>query len=287
MIKKLSFLLFLSLTPFSFSKVILWDLGGVLFHPDKIGVAKDIGLSNFVTYSLSDWKTPNIQSLLFNILEYMEIPANTPKLDLGKEREKAGTGEGVALPTIMCHWQAGTVPGPEIIKQFDSHIQELEAINFFESKKQKRLIQKTVQAMFDPATLARNVRPIKDGMKLLQECVAARNKDGSKKNRIIAFSNWDHLSFDIFLDHNRGLFKDFEHIIISGHIKLIKPHAAAYKHVLKFVKHHYNLDAHDCILIDDQKVNAEGAERCGIRSLLVINGDYKPIRAALAQQGAL
>lgn len=72
--KKFIFIFLLSLCAQIHAKVLLWDLGGVLFEPDKLGVAKEIGLSYFASYMLSDWRTPNIQNLLFEVLEQMERP---------------------------------------------------------------------------------------------------------------------------------------------------------------------------------------------------------------------
>lgn len=258
------------------AKVLLWDLGGVLFQPDKLGVAKDIGLSYFASYMLMDWRNPNIQNVLFDVLEQMEKP------ECGV-REKAGTGEGVPLPTIMCHWQAGTTTGPEIIKRSYEHLKRLYQIDYFDSYREFILIKKTIHAMFNPKTLARNVVPVPEGFELVRECGSVRNKDGSKKNRNFVFSNWDHLSFDIFYKNNKEYFRPFEQIVISGHIKLIKPRIEAYKYLLET----YKLDPKECILIDDQEVNVIGARKCGIKSVLIKNGSYEQVYRELKQLGAL
>lgn len=276
MVKKLFCFFLLSSSGTVFAKVLLWDLGGVLFQPDKLGVAQEIGLSYFASYMLFDWKNPNIEAVLFNVLEQMEKPEKGI-------REKAGTGEGVPLPTIMCHWQAGITTGPEIIKRSHAHLKWLAKIDYFESAHELILINKTIHAMFNPKVLARNVRPVKEGFDLVKECGAALNKNGNKKNRNFVFSNWDNLSFDIYRKKNPGYFKPFEHIVISGHIKLIKPRAEAYKYLLET----YKLDPQECILIDDQEVNAIGARKCGIRTILVKNGNYNQLRADLKQFGAL
>jgi putative hydrolase of the HAD superfamily len=258
------------------SKVILWDLGGVLFHPNKLGVAREIGLQNFVSYMVLDLRNPNIERLIFNVLEYLEKPE--PGV-----RELAGTAEGVPLPSIMCKWQAGTVVGTEIIKRAESYIDWLYQYDYFESKREMNLVKKTIKAMFDPAVLARNVYPIDEGVQLLIDCTKARNTDGTKKNKNIAFSNWDHLSFDKFHKTHNYIFTHFDHIVISGHIKLIKPRPEAYEYLLST----YNLDPRDCILIDDQAVNAEGARKKGIHTILIKNGDFKQVRAELKRLGAL
>ncbi len=257
-------------------KVILWDLGGVLFQPDKLGVAKEIGLTHFASYMLLDWRNPNIQNVLFDVLEQMERPEKGI-------REKAGTGEGIPLPTIMCHWQAGTVTGPEIIKRSQKHLQKLHKLGYFESKREYRLIKKTIEAMFNPRVLAHNVVPVPEGFDLVQLCSHARNKNGNRKNRNLIFSNWDHLSFDIFYKNNRELFEPFEEIIISGHIKKIKPRPDAYKYLLD----EYKLDPKECILIDDQEVNVIGARKFGIKTILVKNGSYDQVKRELRALGAL
>ena len=273
--KKFIFIFLLSLCAQIHAKVLLWDLGGVLFEPDKLGVAKEIGLSYFASYMLSDWRTPNIQNLLFEVLEQMERPERGI-------REKAGTGEGTPLPTIMCHWQAGITKGPEIIKRAHAYLKWLNSIDYFESNHEYVLIKKTIQAMFTPQVLARNVQPVAAGFELLRQCSATHDRNG-KKNRNFVFSNWDDLSFDIFYKSHRGYFKPFEQIVISGHIQLIKPRAEAYKYLLET----YNLDPKECILIDDQEVNAIGARKCGIKTILIRNGSYDQVKRDLKQLGAL
>ena len=275
MVKKLLCFLLLTYCACTSAKVLLWDLGGVLFEPDKLGVAQEIGLSYFASYLLMDWKNPNIQAVLFDVLEQMEKPERGI-------REKAGTGEGVPLPTIMCHWQAGTTTGPEIIKRSNEHLKKLFKMDYFESAREFILIKKTINAMFNPKILARNVQAVPAGFELVRKCCSARNKDGSKKNRNFVFSNWDNLSFDIFYKKNRTLFTPFEEIIISGHVKMIKPRKEIYKYLLQT----YNLDARDCILIDDQEVNAIGARKCGITAVLIKNNDYVQLSKELKRLGA-
>lgn len=257
-------------------KVILWDLGGVLFYPDKFGVAQSVGISNFVSYMVSDMRSPNIQGVLFNALELMEKPERGI-------REKAGTAEGEALPTIMCKWQAGTIKGPDIIKRSKAHIKHLHSIDFFESDSEMRLILKTIRAMFDPKILADNIYALDEGVQLLRDCRIANNKEGKRRHRNFAFSNWDPLSFDIFRAQNRYIFSLFDEIVISGHVGMIKPRPEIYEYLLKT----YDLDPKDCLLIDDQDINAVGARKCGIQTILVKNGNFKEVRQKLKKLGIL
>jgi FMN phosphatase YigB (HAD superfamily) len=276
MIKKVVLILCLLTVPIGAKNwTILWDLGGPLFNPDKLGVAREIGLSNFIKHAVGDLKNPNVQRRLFELLSMLDTEEQ-------KKVPHAGTAEGDALPGIMCAWQAGTLTGTEIIAIVHRHLTQLYKKGKLYSKREYILLKKTVQAMFDPTILARNIRPIEAGVQLLKECYFTYDTNGIRKHRLIAFSNWDHLSFDQFYERNKDIFAYFDAVIISGHIKLIKPHKEAYQYVLETC----HLDPKKCILIDDQKINIDTARSCGITPLLV-NGNYGKLRKQLVQLRAL
>lgn len=255
------------------ARVLIWDFGGVIFNPDKWGVARTIGLKHFLAYAMLDFQNPNIQQSLFEFLETVER-ATIPY-------KRAGTAEGMALPHIMNCWQAGTIDGPEVIQLCHKRIKELSAKGYFRSEREEVLFRKTIEAMFDPETLARNVHPVKEAVELLRECAEAKNPDGTKKNINIGFSNWDAKSYDTFYQLNRDSFKYFDHIMISGHIKMIKPHKEAYVHLLET----YKLDPRDCTMIDDQDIN--DSRVAGIKSIQLKNGDYKKLRRRMRMLGYL
>jgi putative hydrolase of the HAD superfamily len=71
--------------------------------------------------------------------------------------------------------------------------------------------------------------------------------------------------------------------VISGHIKCIKPRKEAFKYLLET----YGLDPKECILIDDQEVNALGARKAGIHTILIKNGNFKQVRKELVELGIL
>lgn len=267
MFKKLFCILILTIS--LQGKVILWDLGGVLVWPDKLKMARIIGISNFLSYTLLDWKSPDIQAVIFEALELMEGPK--PGM-----REKAGTSEGLPFPPIMYHWQDGTVTGPEIIRRSIPHLAKLDKLNFFESRRERELIERTIQAMFDPEILANSMYVLDKGLALVKECKQARDKDG-KKHRNFIFSNFDPLSFDLLKKRLPGFFNLFDEIIISGHIGLIKPHAECYQYLIE----KYNLDPKECILIDDQAVNVTCARKHGIGGVVLKKSNFKQLRKEL------
>jgi putative hydrolase of the HAD superfamily len=259
------------------AKVILWDLGGVLFEPDKIGVALEVGLQNFISHVFWDLRSPTeIQAKIFDVISHLEF-------DEHARTDVAGSSHGLALPPIMCRWQAGTITGKEIIARAQSVINKLYRYDYFDSKVQKDLISKCIQAMFDPEILARNIYPAEEGIKLLQESYRMKTEQGAPVHRQFVFSNWDHLSFNLCKKQHGSIFRYFEAIVISGHIKRIKPNQDAFE----YLTNTYHLDPQECILIDDQEVNVRAARAYGIQAVLIQNGDYEQLRGDLRQLGVI
>lgn len=276
MLKRISFIYLLTSCALVNATVLLWDFGGVLFDPDKLGVAREIGLTNFISYMIHDRKNPNVQKLIFKVLDTMEAKHNDAL-------ERAGTAEGMPLPRIMCDWQAGTITGLDIIKKARGHLAKLSKAGYFSSDREKNLVKRTINAMFNPEILARNIKLMPKGLELIKECASARNPDGSKKHINIGFSNWDGLSFQKFYKDNLPAFKYFDHVLISADIKLIKPHKEAYDYILN----KYNLEPSNCIIIDDQQVNTKGAKTTGIKAIQLRNKDFKSLRKKLINLGIL
>lgn len=268
----------LTLCSFSLNgKVILWDLGGVLFEPSKIGVALEVGLENFLHHAILDLRSPtNIQAVLFDVINHLDR-------DEKQRKDVAGSSHGLALPPIMCKWQAGSITGKEIIERSRPLIKKLDRYDYFDSTIQKNLIAKCIKAMFDPEILARNIYPAEEGIKLLQESFRMRDKNGRKMHRQFVFSNWDHLSFDYFKKSHDSIFRYFEELVISGHIKHIKPNTDAFEYLVKT----YQLDPQECILIDDQVVNVRAAQKFGMQAVLIQNKDYQQLRNDLKQLGVI
>jgi FMN phosphatase YigB (HAD superfamily) len=68
------------------------------------------------------------------------------------------------------------------------------------------------------------------------------------------------------MDDN-GLGHLFEVVVLSADVGLIKPEPHIYLHTLDQL----GIAAHQAIFVDDRKDNTEGAEACGIRSLVFID----------------
>lgn len=74
----------------------------------------------------------------------------------------------------------------------------------------------------------------------------------------------------------RSLFSEFDGLVFSGPIGIAKPDQKIYEYVL----HKFNLTAEDCIFIDDNKENVEGAEKVGIHGYF-FDGDIEKLRKHL------
>ncbi len=72
------------------------------------------------------------------------------------------------------------------------------------------------------------------------------------------------------------LFALFDGLVFSAAVGMTKPDRAIFDHLLTT----YDLDAADCVFIDDSAVNLAGAEQAGIRGVL-FDGDAAALRKAL------
>lgn len=181
---------------------------------------------------------------------------------------------------------AGLLSGAQVIEQTHAVIDD-----YFADGREKRIIKNFISTVFNPIKLADNMRPITQGVALVNDC-AARSQ-----NTIMILSNFGTDSFDALYnkEDSRAVFdhiKDKEHLMISGAMGLIKPDPAIYAEVKRrlvafdsrFSDPHYLVM--NCIFIDDQIENVIGARQAGITALLADGNDAK-LREELAILGAL
>lgn len=272
---KVNFFMFFILFSSINAKDLIWDFGGIVFHPSYLGVAREVGIKNFLLYMIMDQRSPDVQDELFKFLD--TVMPDDKKFGL------VGTGDGKTLPTIMRHWQAGTILGPDIIKMTNEHIKKMHKLGYFGSQYEKELFQRIVTAMFDPKILANNIYPVEAGVKLLKKCVDAKNADGSKKNRNYGWSNMDSLTYRLSKKLYPEIFSWFDGEFISGDHHVVKPDKEFYELGLK----KFGLDPKNMLFMDDQEVNAKGARDCKIPTLVLKDWNYKVLEQELKLCGAL
>lgn len=256
-------------------KVIIWDLGNTLVDTNTFGIMQQIGLVDFVLYLLIDHKNPvKIKDILFEVLNFgEELPSNAI--------DQKATDKGKILPLPICNWLSGNIKSNEIYQNAYERIDHLDKAGYFISKRQRELIKKIFNFMFDPIKLASYMRPIKSGLKLLDEC------SKNSHNKLFILSNWDAESFRYLIscDQIKQLFAYFdpENIVISGNIGMIKPQPTIYNYIIN----KFNLDPHNTIFIDDQAENVNAAQKWGMTGLLLENNNYKKLKANLIKLNVL
>mgnify|MGYP000703406640 CR=1 FL=1 len=258
------------------SKVIIWDIGEVIYTTNRLGVARTIGLSHFISRLFFDWKHPNITPLLFDVLEHIPCAPLPENIRLHDK-------DGTPLAPVQCHFQAGTMTRKEVLDGARDTIDILEDQGYFYSERERILCERAILNMFDPYTLAYNTDPIKAGLRILADCAQEVDAYGNRHNRLIALSNWDTESFDIFYQLNQGYLSLFDAMYISGKTGLIKPRKTTYARLIE----QENINPEDCLVIDDLEVNLESARSLGFKTFRIQNGNYAELRRALVAFGAL
>ena len=89
--------------------------------------------------------------------------------------------------------------------------------------------------------------------------------DQLKKNNqvnLFALTNWSAETFPVALERYDFL-QWFQGIVVSGNEKCIKPNAKIYEVILE----RFNLNAAECLFIDDNKLNVRGALAQGMQSI--------------------
>ena len=268
----------LLLCPFAFvqAKTIIWDLSGVIFKVDKVGLSYyELGWKEFGKYMLWDHKNPmSIKNMIFNDLLYRlkqaypvgEVPAYMP--------------EGNLMPPIMADWLRGKISGEEIIKQLLALTKDLHERHYFASEREHAMIEKTIQVIFDPQIFSAYFKPHKSALALVVEC-----SDYGHDNAIL--SNLDTDSYECLkrTRHGSKAFRLFNQnrIFISGYHGFIKPDIQAFKRAIEL----YGLNPAECFFVDDQIENIQAAASLGIQGYWLKNNDYKGLRRALVEAGYL
>ena len=83
---------------------------------------------------------------------------------------------------------------------------------------------------------------------------------------IYGITNWSAETFPL-VRHRFPVFDLMDGMVISGEDHVVKPYPEIYRLLLD----RYGLQAEECVFIDDNPRNAEGAEAVGIRGLVFKN----------------
>ncbi len=239
--------------------VLIWDLGGVLLCNSKLTYVNSIGFKPIISYMMQERTAPwrfstNIQKRLFEVLQTVIV-----------DEHSIGNGAcipgGIAMPPVLWAFQAGLLKADECLRRIEETVITLQIKGYFKNLAEKELIHKIICAAFTPALSVSSCSVRTETMKIVRHLASRRHADGTRMYRLFVLSNWDPWSFaQIRKKFSREL-SYFDDVLISGDIQLMKPTHQIFNHVLD--KH--KLLKEECIFIDDQPENIEGARLFGIK----------------------
>jgi len=254
---------------------VFFDLPKTLIEPNKVAFFKNIIGWSGISYTLGGNNPLELEKIVFDTLDSMGTQKVTPALLARSHEERV-------LPQIFCDTLTSTVPANSAIKQAKSQIKKLDKQGFYNSRRQRKLVTKIVEAIFNPQALATNTSIISGGYDLVRLCKAHH---GSNNIGIIA--NWDSASFKILTEaeHTRQLMNHFDHhqVFISGSLQQLLPNPICFEQTLKQL----NLEAKNCIFVSGIKRHVEAAQNYGMKTVYINNGDYKSAKQDLEALGAL
>ena len=255
------------------AKNLFWDLGNTLISMNTLSFARKLGLFDLCVYSL-DHRA--VSTKIFN--KALDLLA---QLDVASTQPCKATAQGRPLPDVVCQWLTGNIKTAQVRSFLDKPFIDRYPHNFFANNREARLVEKFLKTLADPQALTSTLKVIKAGKVLLQECAEQYDYDGDQRHRLFVLSNWDPYSLNLMIDDLRlkEVFNYFhkQNLIISGDIGLVKPEDDLYSYVLT----RYKLNPSDCILIDDQIENIEGAQKHGMNGILLKDRNYKEVRNIL------
>lgn len=268
-----------------FSKIIVWDLGYVLLEPSKSQIARHIGIWDLFCYKFAERKNPyDLRGTLFSILD--RTRAHEPK------NLSVPDDQGKPLNNIMCDYQAGLQTSDKLLEEIQTTIEQLDTEGYFSSKREKRIMEKMIQTIFDPIAFARFTHPISQGVNILKQCANKKDAEGNPEHEMMILSNWDAESFSILQDLKQGKavlkYVKPENVLVSGtfaNYTHLKPHPNAFKHIIAMK----NVDPSEIIFIDDQEVNCKAAQACGITAIHLPKekNSYKNLKKQLKELDVL
>jgi len=230
-------------------KAIVFDLDGVLLTTNTTKATRKLGIFNVLHYIIATQSTPS-KAALFKAL--YPIPGISTAYS---------EHEGKPMPQIMLDWQTGLQTNEQLLALCLEHFNKQYAAGTICSA-QMNVFKGMVNLMFDTNIYIESKISIFLNIQALQTIAEYAKKHDIK---LLILSNWDKESLPLVKEKFPEIFSHFQddHIIISGNTGLVKPHADMFAYLLS--KH--NLEAKDCVFIDDEAVNIQAAEKLGFATI--------------------
>ena len=123
--------------------------------------------------------------------------------------------------------------------------------------------------------------PLEDGVRILEQCYAAKNNPANPLKKIYAFSNASEIAYKTMTTYYPQIFECFDEVMASFQTGYKKPDIQAFHYFLST----HNLKAEDCIFIDDKEHNVLAAQSIGIHG--IVCHDFVYVEEQLKKFGIL
>jgi len=227
---------------------IIVDLTNVLFKENHNEFAKKIGYGTLASYAITHWKSPGYRCLDM-LAAISNEQSQSPHITL--------TLKGRIMPKCIVELQEGVKNCSQVKSEITQCIEELNKTKFFSSDKEKNLMLAIMNLILDPHSLASMMEPIKHTVQLVQ-------KLKSIGHQVILFANAPGELFEPIHKAHPEIIKLFDGVIISSHVKKVKPEQSMFDHLLTT----HNLNSCDCIIIDDLEATVTAAEKLGMNGII-------------------
>lgn len=237
-------------TPANMDKkyAVLFELINVLIKENQTDFAKQVGYGLLARYALTHWKHPGHRCL--------DMLAAMSTYDIQKPHVTITINKRI-LPRCLVELQEGTKTSSQAKTEIMKGIEYLDSKKFFSGIKEKNLMITIMNLALNPETTASIIEPAKATIQLAQKL-----KDSG--HSIYIFANAPEELLTILEKKHPELLELFDGIVISSHVKEVKPGHAMFNHVIQT----HNLNPHDCILIDSQERNIAVAQEFGMQAIM-------------------
>jgi len=258
----------------------MWDLGGVLLTTSR-SAARHIGLWDCMVYTIFQFKNPaRLKKKFFEILNLTR--AHEPQNNI------ITAEKDIFMPNIMCEFEAGLITSTDLLEEVNKTIKTVAEDGYFSSKREQRILERIIQTVFNPELFAQLTKPVPQAIDIIKLCSEKLSSTGKPVHQMVILSNWDAASFQNLKtsSHCLPLFKYFDekNIFISGKYRnksMLKPHQSAFMNVITTLQ----IDAAECIFIDDQEPNIKAARACGIYAIQLKKNNYDQLKKDLKKIG--
>jgi HAD superfamily hydrolase (TIGR01509 family) len=227
---------------------LIFDLINVLFKENYSGFAQRIGYSTLASYTLTHWKNPGNRCL--DMLHHMSTNSHQrPSVALMVNDRQ--------MPQSIVDLHGGIKNCHQAQQELAAAITALDQEKFFSSTKEKHLMLALITLMLTPDALEYITEPIIPMINLVQKMKAAGYK-------LYLCANIPQEFYEILHKKYPDIIALFDGIVISSHVKAVKPDILLFQHLLTT----YHLNPTQCIIIDNSQESINAAQTLGMKGIL-------------------